>query len=46
MAQVNEAINHAAEEMVLNGKDPIEALDEAAAAATAAIQEYERRVKR
>jgi sn-glycerol 3-phosphate transport system substrate-binding protein len=46
MAQVNEAINHAAEEMVLNGKDPIEALDEAAAAATAAIQEYEQRVKR
>ncbi len=46
MAQVNEAINHAAEEMVLNGKDPIEALNQAAAAATAAIQEYEKRVKR
>jgi len=46
MAQVNEAINHAAEEMVLNGKDPIEALDQAAAEATEAIREYEERVAR
>jgi maltose-binding protein MalE len=45
MAQVSEAIKHAAEEMVLSGKDPIEALNEAAANATQAIQEYEKRVK-
>ncbi len=44
MAQVSEAIKHAAEEMVLGGKDPIEALNDAAANATQAIQEYERRV--
>ena len=45
MAQVGEAIKHAAEEMVLGGKDPIEALNEAAATATQEIQEYEKRVK-
>ena len=45
MAQVSEAIKQAAEEMVLSGKDPIEALDEAAAAATQEIQDYEERVK-
>ena len=45
MAQVSEAIRHAAEEMVLSGRDPIEALNEAADSATQAIQEYERRVK-
>jgi hypothetical protein len=44
MAQVSEAIKHAAEEMVLSGKDPIEALDEAAATATQEIQDYEKRV--
>jgi sn-glycerol 3-phosphate transport system substrate-binding protein len=44
MAQVSEAIKHAAEEMVLSGKDPIDALNEAAADATQAIQEYEKRV--
>jgi sn-glycerol 3-phosphate transport system substrate-binding protein len=45
MAQVSEAIKHAAEEMVLGGKDPIEALNEAAATATQEIQDYEKRVK-
>ena len=45
MAQVNEAINRAAEEMVLGGKDPIQALNEAAANATEEIQKYEKRVK-
>ena len=44
MSQIGEAIRHAAEEMVLGGKDPIEALNEAAAAATQEIQEYEKRV--
>jgi sn-glycerol 3-phosphate transport system substrate-binding protein len=44
MPQVSEAIKHAAEEMVLSGKDPIDALNEAAANATQAIQEYEKRV--
>jgi sn-glycerol 3-phosphate transport system substrate-binding protein len=45
MAQVSEAIKHSAEEMVLGGKDPIEALNEAAATATQEIQDYEKRVK-
>jgi sn-glycerol 3-phosphate transport system substrate-binding protein len=45
MAQVSETIKHSAEEMVLGGKDPIEALDEAAATATQEIQDYEERVK-
>jgi sn-glycerol 3-phosphate transport system substrate-binding protein len=45
MAQVSEAIKQAAEEMVLSGKDPIEALNEAAATATQEIQDYEKRVK-
>jgi sn-glycerol 3-phosphate transport system substrate-binding protein len=44
MAQVSEAIKHAAEEMVLGGKDPIEALDDAATTATQEIQDYEKRV--
>jgi sn-glycerol 3-phosphate transport system substrate-binding protein len=44
MAQVSEAIRHAAEEMVLGGKDPIEALNDAAATATQEIQDYEKRV--
>jgi len=44
MAEVNEVINRAAEEMVLGGKDPIQALNEAAAEATQRIQEYERRI--
>jgi sn-glycerol 3-phosphate transport system substrate-binding protein len=44
MSQVGEAIKRAAEEMVLGGKDPIEALNEAAAAATQEIQDYEKRV--
>jgi sn-glycerol 3-phosphate transport system substrate-binding protein len=44
MAQIGEAIKHSAEEMVLGGKDPIEALNEAAATATQEIQEYEKRV--
>jgi sn-glycerol 3-phosphate transport system substrate-binding protein len=45
MNQVNEAINRAAEEMVLGGKDPIQALNEATDQATQEIQDYEKRVK-
>ena len=44
-AQVEDAINRPLEEMVVGGKDPLEALNEAAANATERIQEYERRVK-
>jgi sn-glycerol 3-phosphate transport system substrate-binding protein len=44
MAQIGDTIRSAAEEMVLEGKDPVEALDEAAATATQEIQEYEKRV--
>jgi hypothetical protein len=44
-AQVKEAIKRPLEEMVVGGRDPIEALNGAAANATEKIRKYERRVK-
>ena len=42
--QVREIVAQSLEEMLLGGKDPVEALDDAAAAVTDEIQEYNQRV--
>lgn len=42
--QVREIVAQSLEEMLLGGKDPVQALDEAAARATEEIQKYNRRV--
>ena len=42
--QVREIVAQSLEEMLLGGKDPVEALDDAAARVTDEIQEYNRRV--
>lgn len=42
--EVREMVQKAAEEMILNDKDPDQALDDAAAEVTAAIQDYNRRI--
>src|SRR3990170_8362033 len=46
MAEVAEAIESTAERMILGGKDPIEAVKEAASEADKAIERYERSLKR
>jgi sn-glycerol 3-phosphate transport system substrate-binding protein len=43
-AQVVEIVNQALEGMLVSGKDPVQALDDAAKQATKALQDYNRRV--
>jgi sn-glycerol 3-phosphate transport system substrate-binding protein len=43
-AQVRETVAQGIEEMVVGGKDPVQALDDAAARATKALQDYNSRV--